>query len=233
MTHPTADTSQRNAAKIAGLMYVFIILLGVLKVSFLEPALIVPGDASATVSANDSSELLFRIGIVSEISMYVFVVLLSLALYIILKPVNSNLALTALFLRFGEGIIGAVITVISGLIPLLLINDAAGIETEPLQALVLIFQNVRIAGLDIVLIFIGLGGTIFCYLFFISKYVPRLLAAWGIFTYLSMLILAVISILFPAHPVIIETVLYAPGGLFELIFGLWLLTKGVNIQRAD
>jgi len=233
MTHPTADTSQRNAAKIAGLMYVFIILLGVLKISFLEPALIVPGDASAPVSANGSSELLFRIGIVSETTMYVLVIFLSLALYIILKPVNRNLALAALFLRFGEGIIGAVITVISGLIPLLLINGAAGIETVQLQALGLIFQNVRIAGLDIVLIFIGLGGTIFCYLFFISKYVPRLLAAWGIFTYLSMLILALISILFPDHPVIIETVLYASGGLFELIFGLWLLFKGVNIPRAE
>jgi hypothetical protein len=104
-------------------------------------------------------------------------------------------------------------------------------ETEQLQALVGLFLGVRTAGLDIVLLFVGLGGTVFCYLFLKSKYVPRILATWGILTYLSMIILSLVSILLPNHPVMIETVLYALGGLFELIFGFWLLFKGVNVQQ--
>lgn len=71
------------------------------------------------------------------------------------------------------------------------------------------------------------------YLFYVSKYVPRILAGWGIFTYLSMLILSTVSILFHNHPEMIEIVLYSVGGLFELIFGLWLLIKGVNIQGGN
>ncbi len=59
------------------------------------------------------------------------------------------------------------------------------------------------------------------------------MAAWGIFTYLSMLILSFVSILLPNHPAMIETVLYALGGFFELIFGFWLLFKGVNVQQGD
>jgi len=106
-------------------------------------------------------------------------------------------------------------------------------ETEQLQALAGLFLNVRTAGLDIVLIFVGLGGTVFCYLFFKSKYVPVILATWGIFTYLSMLVLALINILLPNRPEMMEIVLFALGAFFELIFGFWLLLKGVNLQQGD
>lgn len=121
MTNQTADTSLRKATRVAGLAYMLIIIIGVLKVNFLESGIIMQGDGAATANNIIANELLFRIGIVSEIVMFVLVVVLSLALYVILKPVNRNLALAALFLRFGEGIIGAVVTVISGLIPLLLL----------------------------------------------------------------------------------------------------------------
>jgi hypothetical protein len=90
---------------------------------------------------------------------------------------------------------------------------------------------VRTAGLDIVLVFIGLGATVFCYLLFKSKYIPKPLATWGIFTYLSMLSLALVSILFPNHPLMLEYVLYGVGALFELVLGLWLVFKGVDLQQ--
>jgi hypothetical protein len=165
--------------------------------------------------------------------MFVLVVLLSLALYVILKTVNKNLALLALLWRLGEAIIGGGVTVLSGLIPLLLLNGEAVFETEQLQALVGLFLDVRTAGLDVVLIFIGMGGTVFCYLFFKSKYVPRILAVWGMLTYLSMLILAFVSILLPNLPETIKMAFYVPGGLFEIIFGLWLLIKGVNVEQWE
>ena len=81
-----------------------------------------------------------------------------------------------------------------------------------------------------VLVLIGLGGTVFAYLFFVSRYVPRPLAAWGIFTYSSILVLAFVSILVPTLPAIIETVLYAAGGAFEVVFGFWLVFKGVDLR---
>lgn len=233
MTHHIDDTSPLVYARVAGLAYVIIILLGIFGVGFVESKLVVPGNNAATVNNIMANELLFRISIYSEIMMFALVILLSLALYVILKTVNRSLALLALLWRLGEAIIGGGITVLSGLIPLLLLNGDAAFETEHLQALVGLFLNVRTAGLDIVLIFVGLGGTIFCYLFLTSKYVPGVLAAWGIVTYLSMLILAFISILFPNHPVMIEYVLYALGGSFELVFGFWLLLKGVNVRQRD
>ena len=231
MTSRTAETSPLVYARVAGVAYVIIIMLGILSVGFLVESNIVEGNDAATVNNIMANELLFRIGIAGEIMMFVLVVLLSLALYVILKTVDKNLALLALLWRLGEAVIGGCVTVISGIIPLLLLNSETEFETEQLQALVGLFLDVRNAGLDVVLIFIGMGGTVFCYLFFKSKYVPRILAAWGMLTYLSMLILAFVSIIFPNLPEATKMAFYAPGGLFEIIFGLWLLVKGVNVEQ--
>jgi len=219
-------------ARIAGFLYTFIIIIGVLNGIFIDSTLIVSGNDAATANNIITNDLLFRTGIISILVLYACVIVLSWALYVILKEVNKNLALLAMLLRSGEAILGAA-TVLISFIVLLLLNSkgySAAFEREQLQALVGVFLNVRIAGLDIVLLFVGLGGTVFCYLFFKSRYVPRILAAWGIFTYLSMLILSSISILLPTHSEMLETVLYSLGGLFELIFGFWLLFKGVKIQ---
>ena len=235
MTARITDTSQLIAARVAGFAYLLIIIIGVLNAYFIDSKLIVSGNDAVTASNIMANDLLFRIGIASVLILYTSVVVLSLALYIILKPVNKNLALLAMLLRSGEAILGAA-TVLISFIVLLLLNDkgySTVFETEQLQALAGLFLNVRTAGLDIVLIFVGLGGTVFCYLFYKSKYVPRILATWGIFTYLSMLILAFVSILLPNHPAMIEIVLYALGTFFELIFGFWLLFKGINVQQGD
>ena len=230
MTHRSVEATTVLYARIAGLAYVITILLGVFSVNFIASALIVPGDSAATFRNIAANESLFRIGIASEILMYVLVILLAFSLYVVLKSFDKYLAMLALLWRVAESIIGCATIVISGLIPLLLLNDGAVFEQTQLNTLVSLFLKVRGSGLDIVLIFIGMGGTIFCYLFFKSKIVPRVLAIWGILTYLSMLILSFTSILYPHLSETFKMIIYAPGGLFELLFGLWLLIKGVNLQ---
>jgi hypothetical protein len=235
MTNRTAEASPLIYARVAGLAYVLIIILGIFCVGFIDSKLIVPSNNAATANYIMANDLLFRIGIAGILILYASVVVLSWALYVILKTVNKNLALLALLLRSGEAILGGA-TVLISFIVLLLLNgeDYSTIfEAEQLQALAGLFLNVRTAALDIVLIFVGLGGTVFCYLFFKSKYVPGILAAWGIFTYLSMLVLALINILLPNRPEMIEIVLFAVGSFFEIIFGFWLLFKGVNFQQRD
>jgi len=217
-------------ARVAGLAYIAVIMIGIFSVSYIDTNIVVPGNNAATVNNIINNELRFRISVVSEIIMYAIVVLLSHALYVILKGAGRNLALLALLWRVGEAIIGAGVTVLTGLIPLLLLNGKAGFGQEQMEALVGLFLQLRSGGLDFVLIFIGMGGTVFCYLFWAAKYIPRILAGWGMITYLSMLILAVVSILWPDLPESAKMYFYAPGGLFEIIIGLWLLVKGVNVE---
>ena len=235
MTNHNAEELQLNYARVAGFMYLLIIIIGVLNGIFIDSELIVSGNKAATANNILANDFLFRTGIASILILYVSVVILAWALYVILKTVNKNLALLAMLLRSGEAILGGA-TVLISFIVLLLLNaeDYSTIfEKEQLQALAGLFLNVRDVSIDIVLIFVGIGGTIFCYLFFKSSYIPRILALWGIFTYMSMLLLALINILFPNRPEMMETVLFTLGALFELLIGFWLLFKGVNFQQED
>lgn len=233
MNTANIETSLIVYARLAGLAYVLIILIGIFSVSYIETSLVVAGDDAATVNNLLANQLRFRIGVLSEILMFVLVILLSLALYVILKRVDKNLALLALLWRIGEAIIGGGVAVLSGIVPLLLLNRESALNAEQLQPLVGLFLAVRGAGLDVVLIFVGVGGTLFCYLFFKSKLIPRILASWGMLTYLSMLILAIVSILVPDILESTKMIFYAPGGLFEIIIGLWLLIKGVKIEQIS
>ena len=52
MTNRTADTSQRQAARVAGFLYLIIIVCGVFSEMYVRSNLIVPGDA-ATRAHND------------------------------------------------------------------------------------------------------------------------------------------------------------------------------------
>ena len=230
MTNRTADTSLLIYAKVAGFMYLFIIITSLLIGIFIDAELIVPGNDAATFNNIMANELLFRIGIASGLIVGASIVVLALALYVILKPVNKNLALLALLWRLAEAILG-VVTVLIGFIVLLLL-DVTVFTTEQLQALVGLFLDVRTAGIFIVTIFVSLGTIVFFYLFFKSRYIPRILAAWGIFSFSLALLYSFVNILF--LPVaMIEFVYLIPGALFEVLIGLWLLIKGVNVEQWE
>ncbi len=98
----TEEESQRKAAKVAGLMFLFIVIGWTLNWTFVDSKLIVAGNVTATVNNIMANELLFRIGITDELIFSFSGVVLALALYILLKPVNKNLALLALFLTYRK-----------------------------------------------------------------------------------------------------------------------------------
>ena len=218
--------------RVAGASYLFVILVGMMSVSLVDSRLVIPSDAASTARNILAYELLFRVGVVGVLAMYAAVVVLSSSLFVVLKAVGENLARLAMLLRVSEAILGAATALLSLTALALLTGDAQAnaIGVERAQALATLFLEVRTAGLDVILVFAGSGGAAFCYLFYKSRYVPRLLAAWGIFTYLSMLLLAFVSITFPRHPVLVETILYSSGALFEVVFGAWLLFK--PLRRA-
>jgi hypothetical protein len=235
MTNRTAEASPLVHARVAGLAHLVIAIVAVLYGLLVESKLIVSGNDAATANNIMANESLFRVGIVLVLIIYVSVVVASWALYVILRTVHKNLALLALLLRSAEAVLGAATVLISFVVLYVLGGNGRSnaFEPEQLQALAGRFLDVRTAGLDIVLIFIGLGATLFCYLLFRSKYIPRWLAGWGIFTYLSMLSLALASILFPSHPLMLELVFYGVGELFELTLGFWLVFKGIDLQQWE
>ena len=99
MTKIISDLSQRHASGIAGYGYLIIIISGIFAEFFMRSPLIVHGNAAA-ISANIMvSEGMFRIGIAADMVMLISDVVVALALYVLLRPVNRGLALMAAFFR--------------------------------------------------------------------------------------------------------------------------------------
>ncbi len=59
----TEEASQRKAAKVAGLMFLFIVIGWTLNWTLVDSKLTVAGNVTATVNNIMAKELLFRIGI--------------------------------------------------------------------------------------------------------------------------------------------------------------------------
>ncbi len=235
MTPRTAKESPRFYARVAGVAYLVIAIVALVYGFLVESKLIVLGDDAVAASNILANESLFRVGIVLVLVIYVSVVVASWALFVILRTVHQHLALLALLLRAAEAVVGATTVLISFAV-LYVLQGRVGsnaLDAEQLQALAGSLLDVRTAGLDVVLVFIGLGATIFCVLLFKSKYIPRWLAGWGMFTYASMLFLGLVSILFPNHPLMLANALYGAGELFELAFGFWLVFKGIDVAQWE
>lgn len=221
--------------KVAGLTYLIIIVIGVLHSVFIDTRLIILEDINLTISNIVANEFLFRFGLVSILILYIIVIILSVSLYLILKSVNKNLALLAMVFRIGEALLG-VTTVYFGFGILGLLHgqfNMLPIENAQLTVMVGALLDAQSSGLYMVLMLVGIGGTIFLYLFYRSSSIPVIISAWGIFTYISMIILSFLSILLPALPDIVEIVLFGSGTLFELTIGFWLLIKGVDFHQLS
>lgn len=235
MTDASTGASQRQAARIAGLAYVFAILY--VPVYLLTSAsLTVAGDPAATLANAQANPVLFRVGIASSLVMFVSVFVLIAALYVTVEPVNRAIALLGLVLRLPEAMLGLVSVAFSLLVSQLASGDAflAGLGPQQVQALVQLALSGGSAAGTLNLVFMALGSLPFLCLFFTARYAPRPLVGFGMLAYVLALASAFTSILAPGSPVDgMQIVLVAPVMLFELVFGLWLAIRSIDVQPAE
>jgi len=231
MTESGSGPRVQRYARASGALYLAIIVIALIHTAWIDSRLIVEGNYLQTAENIAADEALFRVGTTLLLAMYAGVIALSGTLYVVLKSVDGELALLAMLFRAAEGVLGAM-TAGFGFLVLSAVGGDSGVgdpSRMDLQDLVGLFVCARSASLDVVLFFVGIGGTVFCYLFFRGRRVPRLLSTWGMATYLSMLVLSVVSMSFPGHPAIPEAALYGSGAAFEVGFGTWLLLKGCDV----
>lgn len=231
-TKNNTDKSKQWTVKIAGFMFLFAFIVPTLNWALILSKFNVPGDALATAKNIMANTFLFRLGITVELLMSVGLIILGVALYVLLKSINKNLALLGLFLKLVEAALMAV-TVLLPYISLQVLNgdeQAITVTQEQLQ-LGLIF-NAHTAITAVPMVFLGLDMMLFCYLFLKSKYIPKLLAGFGILSFALILIQSLLFILTPeiAAIPINQIIFWAPSGIFEIVIGLWLLIKGINVN---
>ena len=131
-----ADTSRRTAVRVAGVMFLFSLIVPLLNWALVLSRLIVEDDAIATVDNIVANESLFRLGIAVELVMSVGLVVLAVALYSILATTSRHLALLALVWKVAEATLSAAI-VLASLFALQMLDETAsmgGVATGQLQA---------------------------------------------------------------------------------------------------
>ena len=80
-------------------------------------------------------------------------------------------------------------------------------------------------------ILLGLGSAVFAYLLLKSRYIPKALAVWEIFSSLVLAIATLAFIVFPGFG-IMGLAYMMPMGIYEVGLGLWLLVKGIRVPSA-
>src|SRR6202035_2966483 len=95
MTIGTIDESQRKAATVVGFSYLFALPPAIFAEFYVRTRLIAFDNAAQTAQNIMAHERLFRLGTASNLTVFALDVVLIIALYVVLTPVNRRLALLA------------------------------------------------------------------------------------------------------------------------------------------
>ena len=235
MTIVTFDQSQRKAAKVVGLSYLFALPPAIFAEFYVRTQLIAFDNVAQTARNIMAHDRLFRLGIASNLTVFAVDVVLIMALYVVLMPVNRSLALLAT----GWGLIETatlVVVTLSDFDVLRTLTSADylhAFEANQLQALARLSISAHADAYNVGLVLAGLRSTAFCYLWFKSRFIPRALAAWGMVASFLMGACAFSFIIFPEFARVIPVEIYgAPIFFFEMTMGFWLLLKGLPPSGA-
>ena len=216
---------------MTGFLYLFYIVATIFA-NVSRTNLIVFGDSTTTANNILASEGFFRVGFVSDVLAGVLFLLTAWALYVLLKPVNKNIALLFLLLNLA-GVAVQCINMLNLFAAVLLLSGADYLRVfsaDQLQSLVMLFLNLYKNGFVIAQFFYGAWLFPLGYLVFKSGYLPKLLGLVLIVECVAWLLYPFQFFLFPS----LEAVSYlsfAIGFIGEIALTLWLLIMGVKDQK--
>jgi hypothetical protein len=222
-----AEVSPRPSARITGIVYFLYFLTAVLGEFFLK-GLVVDGDAAATSNNLLAHQPLFRLGLATGLVATASYIAVTALFYGLFKPVDRNLSLLAAFF----GLVGCAITAFGSLFqlaPFVVLGGAPYLNVfniEQLRALALMFLKLNTLTADICLVLFGFYDLLIGYLIFRSTFLPRFLGVL-----MALAGLGWLTFLYPPLANSLSPHVLVLGFLAELLLMLWLLVKGVNVQR--
>jgi hypothetical protein len=226
--HPTV-----KQARIAGAVYLLMVLTAPLSLIYIPGKLIVRGNATATATNILNNENLFRVEIIGGLIGQVIFICLAAALYRLLNEVNRTWA----GLMVGFVLVSAAVgflNELNNIAALILFRGAdflAVIDKPQRDALGMLFIRLHSQGHIINEIFWGLWLFPFGLLVFRSGFLPRLIGVWLMIGCVGWLALSVIALFFPLYYDVAFRM--AQPVLFgEMAIMLWFLIKGAKVERV-
>lgn len=223
------ESSPQLYARIAGILYLVIILMGIGAEALVRNKLFVSGDANATANNIMNADFLWKMGITADLIMHICDLPVMIILYYLLKPVSKKLALLNLSFNLIQTAV-LVLNKLNLLAALFFLGDAEYLKSfTPDQLHTLSYLSIKLHdfGFGIGLIFFGFVCLLEGYLIFRSVYFPKTIGVLMTVAGICYLTNSFVLILAPQFSSI---ALLMPCLLAELSFSLWLIFKGVNLS---
>ncbi len=225
--------SDKNTPRLLGAAFLFVFVASILSNSLLSSA-IGSGSISDNLVNISNNLTLMRISILVELFTSVGIVVLAALLFVVFQEQNKKIALVALGWWLAEAITLAVSKIGAfALIPLSLEYAEAGAPASSyFQTLGdFFYYGVDRQGWAIHMLFFCLGGILWYYLFYRSKYIPRVLSVWGLVG-VCLVSIDVLLVLFD-RSLDLGMIILAPYVLFEALIGPWLMVKGIRPYKIE
>ena len=222
-------SSLKKTARLAGLLYLFLIITGVYSNFYVPSQIITKGDAATVANNILSNEILFRTGIISDVVSNIIFVFLVLALYRLLKQVNEHRARLMVALVIVQ--IPAVFIMEAFNITSLMIfkeEILKAFELSQRYDLAMLFIKINNYGVLILEMFWGLWLLPFGLLVYRSGFIPRIFGILLIIAGIAYMNSSFVSLLFPSYSASLEQPTLLIVAIGEIAITLWLLIKGVK-----
>ncbi|HEY0371003.1 MAG TPA: DUF4386 domain-containing protein [Thermoanaerobaculia bacterium] len=219
-------------ARVGGTLYLTMIALGLFEELVVRGRIVVSGNAAATFANLQKMEMLWRAGIAAELLMVILTIVLSVVLYVLTRPVHQELALLGLlFGAIALAVEGAyTMQLVEALFPLGSNAFLSAFTPAQLHAMTALAMKAHVIGFGIALLLFGPFFFVTGYLIFRSGYFPKPLGVLYQLGGLAYMINGLVLVLAPqfagrAFPIM------GVAFLGEVSFALWLLIKGVDLER--
>jgi Domain of unknown function (DUF4386) len=226
--HPT-----NKAARIAGIVYLLLVITAPFSLIYVPSKLIVRGNATATAGNILAHQMLFQLSTIAELAGQVIFICLAIALYRLLRDVNKTWAWLMVSFVLVSAAVGFV-NVLNNTAAVILFRGGeflAVFDKAQREALGMLFIRLHSHGHFINEMFWGLWLFPFGLLVFRSGFLPWILGLWLMFSCFGWLLLSVTAQLFP--PYYDTAFRYAqPVLVSELAIMLWLLIKGARAPSS-
>jgi len=222
----TPHLAPGKLARITGALYLGFILASVLADVLGHIGISEATQVYQTIVTNLGS---FRVGfVVALISAFLFLAA-AWGLYVLLRPVNQDLALLFLLLNtVGVAIqCASMLSLVSAMLLGNGVDYMGAYSAEQVERLMLLFINNYKTGFVTAQLFFGTWLFPLGYLVYKSEFLPRFLGVLLMLDGVAILLWFLQAFLLPAYPEIIYPGL-ALSFIAEVGLGLWLLVKGVK-----
>jgi hypothetical protein len=218
-------------ARMAGLLYLIVIVTGIFAELFVRQRLVVSNDAVATATNILAHEQLFRWGFAADVIGLVCVMPLILLLYELLKVVNPRIAMLALFFSLVGAAVQAV-ALLGHFAPIVLLKRGhdLGVSQELLQAQT--YMALQLQGIGFATALMFFGGTMIArsYLIMRATFIARILGVFLVIEGVAYLANSLADFVAPGMARTVFAVLMVTG-LAEVLLCLWLLSRGVSVAK--